>query len=208
MWSCKDCAEINKRRWTAIVAHGIQEYQQNGINDWRFVTITSHEKLKTFNQTLYVWREAWPTLYARMKRKFPHLKYVYLPERHKDGRLHMHGLISGGITTRWLKDNARQCGFGYKAEAEEPLSVQLACFYCLKYITKTLQFGEQWPKTLHRVRTSHKWPKSPNAPEFEQIQGDLKMVTSSDWLELSARLMREGYVFTNIKTGEIEGTTF
>jgi len=120
----------------------------------------------------------------------------------------MHGLISAGLSTRWLKDNARSCGFGYKAEAEEPLSVQLACYYCLKYITKTLQYGAQWPKSLHRVRTSHKWPKSPVSADFEPIAGDFKMFTANDWPVTSAKLIREGFVFTNIKTGEIEGTTF
>ena len=208
MWSCKDCAETNKRRWTAIVAHGIEEYQQKGINDWRFVTITSHEKLKTFDQTLWVWRKAWPKLYGRMKRAAPDMKYAFLPEKHRDGRMHMHAICSGGISTRWLKDNARSCGFGYKSESEEIISIPLACFYVLKYVTKSLTERAQWPKSLHRVRTSQKWPKSLDSGEFQEIQGDFEIVTSSDWPDKSAKLTREGYVFTNIKTGEIEGTTF
>jgi hypothetical protein len=208
LWGCEDCAEINKKRWTAIVAHGIEIYQSQGITDWRFVTITSHEKLKTFNQTLWVWRKAWPQLSARMRRQFTGMKYAYLPEKHLTGRLHMHGIVSGGMSTRWLKDNARQCGFGYKAESEEPLEVGLAAFYCLKYISKSLAERAYWPKSLHRVRTSQKWPKS----QFDAITRDLEVymqpISASDWPEKSARYIREGYVLINTSTGERDGVTF
>ena len=208
LWSCEDCAEINKRRWTAIVAHGIETYQEQGINDWRFVTITSHEMLKTFNQTLWVWRKAWPKLSQRMRREFTTMKYVYLPERHKDGRMHMHGLMSGGMSTRWLKDNARSCGFGYKVESEQPLSVELACYYCLKYISKTLTDRAYWPKSLHRVRTSQHWPKTPKTALFEGFEGNFTTILSSEWPATSAKWMRDGYQFLNLLTGEVEGITF
>jgi len=208
LWSCEDCAEINKRRWTAIVAHGIEIYQGEGITDWRFVTITSHETLKTFNQTLWVWRKAWPKLSQRMRRQFTGMKYVYLPEKHLTGRLHMHGIVSGGMSTRWLKDNARQCGFGYKAESEEPLSVALAAFYCLKYITKSLTTRAYWPKSLHRVRTSQKWPKNAQNADFEPLDGKFEMTSAVEWPKKSAVLLREGYTLVNIKSGEMEGTTF
>ena len=208
LWACEDCAEINKRRWTAIVAHGIEQYQAEGITDWRFVTITSHENLKTFNQTLYVWRKAWPKLSSRMGRKFPGMKYVYLPEKHLTGRLHMHGIVSGGMSTRWLKDNARQCGFGYKAESEEPLTTQLVVFYMLKYVTKSLTERAYWPKSLHRVRTSQKWPKNAQNDDFEPLTGNFAMISANDWPAKSSVLMREGYVLVDIKTGEREGVTF
>jgi hypothetical protein len=208
LWSCEDCAEINKRRWTAIVAHGIEEYQAKGVADWRFVTITSNGKLATFNQTLWVWREAWPKLYARMKRSFPAMKYVYLPEKHQNGRLHMHGIMSAGMSTRWLKDNAPYCGFGYKSESEEILSVPLACFYVLKYVTKSLTERAYWPKSLHRVRTSQKWPKSQLEPFVKDLDGIWKTISATEWLERSAKLIREGYEFTNVKTGERDGVSF
>lgn len=208
MWSCEDCAAINKRRWTAIVAHGIEEYQAAGIQDWRFVTITSHETLKTFNETLWVWRNAWPKLYARMKRKMPNMKYVYLPEKHISGRLHMHAMASGGMSTRWLKDNARECGFGYKAQSDEPLSVSLAAFYCLKYITKSLTERAQWPKSLHRVRTSQKWPKVQLDAITRDLSVDLKPVNAEKWIEMETRYLREGYTLINVSTGETIGTTF
>lgn len=208
LWSCEDCAEINKKRWTAIVAHGIEIYQSQGVTDWRFVTITSHEKLKTFNQTLYVWRKAWPQLSTRMRREFKGLRYVFLPEKHVTGRLHMHAMVTGGMCTRWLKDNARACGFGYKAESEEPLSVELSAFYCLKYITKSLTEHTYWPKSLHRVRTSQKWPKLELEPFVKDFDGIYKPISAGKWTDYYHNLKQGGWEIVNVQTGEIKGTTF
>lgn len=208
LWSCADCAEINKKRWTAIVAHGIEVYQDQGVTDWRFVTITSHEKLKTFNQTLYVWREAWPKLSTRMRREFKGLKYVFLPEKHISGRLHMHALASGGMSTRWLKDNARECGFGYKNESDEPLSIALSAFYCLKYITKSLTERSYWPKSLHRVRTSQKWPKTPIEPYGKDLGVSMQPIGSGKWTDYYYNLKQAGWKIINIETGESEGVQF
>jgi len=208
LWSCPDCAEVNKARWTAIVAHGIEVYQAQGITDWRFVTITSHEKLKTFNQTLWVWRKAWPKLSTRMRRSFHGMKYVFLPEKHHDGRLHMHALASGGMSTRWLKDNARQCGFGYKAESEQPMSVELAAFYCLKYITKSLTERAYWPKSLHRVRTSQQWPKTQIEAFARDLEVSMKPISASKWTDYYYNIKSAGWRIVNVETGDTSGVTF
>ena len=208
LWSCEDCAEINKRRWTAIVARGIEIYQEKGITDWTFVTITSHERASTFYQTLWLWRKNWPKLSTRMRREFPGMKYVYLPEKHLTGRLHMHGIMSGGMTTRWLKDNGRECGFGYKNESEEIFSIGLAASYCLKYITKSLTERKYWPKSLHRVRTSQKWPKSQNEAFDDDLGVSMKPISATKWTDYYYDMKKSGWRIVNISTGETEGTSF
>lgn len=203
LWACEECAEVNKRRWTAIVAEGIKSYQAEGLTQWRFVTVTSHEALSSFNQTLYVWKRAYPKLYARLKRKQPDIKYVFLPEKHKDGRLHFHALISHPIETRWWKDNARSCGLGYKAESVEPLSIAKACFYVLKYITKSLQAGSSWPKHFHRVRVSRNWPKLPEGELPVEQQGLYSRVAATEWREKVEAWREAEYRIIDVRTGEI-----
>jgi hypothetical protein len=136
------------------------------------------------------------------------MKYVYLPEKHISGRLHMHGLVTGGMSTRWLKDNARECGFGFKAQSEEPLSVILGAFYCLKYISKSLTERAYWPKSLHRVRTSQEWPKL----QFEATAGNLgvsmRPISYAKWTDYYYNLKSEGWKIINVQNGEIEGVTF
>jgi hypothetical protein len=161
LWRCSDCAEVNKRRWTAIVANGIQTYQEQGVKEWRFVTLTARGDRRGYQISLHDFRQRWPKLHERMKRAWGKQPYVLLPEQHLDGTYHMHGLFGGLMTTRWLKDNSASCGFGFKAEAEAVLSLSQVINYSLKYITKSLTNGSNWPKSLHRVRTSQKWPKQP-----------------------------------------------
>jgi hypothetical protein len=158
LWACPDCAEINKRRWTAIVCEGIRQYQAEGQQNWYFITLTNAGYLRTFNATLVSFRKNWPKFYARWKRSSPNLHYVMLPEHHKDGRLHMHALTSSNLPKRWYKDNGAGCGLGYMNDATPIKSLAHAAFYVTKYVTKTLGI-HAWPKTLHRVRTSAGWPK-------------------------------------------------
>ncbi len=204
LWSCLDCAEVNKRRWTAIVGEGIKHYQEEGFRTWRFVTLTSSGKLSTFNQTLYVWRPAWRKLYARLKRKQPDIKYVFLPEKHADGRLHFHALVSADLGTRWWKDNAYTSGLGYKAESQEPLSLISACSYVLKYITKSLQCGSAWPKHFHRIRVSHGWPKADLALTYGNLLDGCTVIHALEWSGKAALWRSEGYKLIDIRTGEIQ----
>ncbi|HSS95432.1 MAG TPA: hypothetical protein VLK33_00300, partial [Terriglobales bacterium] len=81
-----------------------------------FVTITGHEKLLNFDQTVFVWRRAWPVLYNAVRRRKDDLKYLIVPEEHKDSRMHVHLIWNANVTKRWLKDNARRRGLGYQVE--------------------------------------------------------------------------------------------
>ncbi len=66
-----------------------------------------------------------------------------IPERHQDGRLHAHAIETGHLTTRWFKDEGRECGLGYIAEEKEVRSPAGAGAYVVKYLTKVLnaEFG-------------------------------------------------------------------
>ena len=93
MWSCSHCAHHNKRAWAARIGQGVEQYRNSGVDGWRFVTITMSKKLKTRSQCLYVWPKSWAKLSARMRREYKGIKYVLLPELHKDGRVHVHAIM-------------------------------------------------------------------------------------------------------------------
>lgn len=162
LWSCPYCAEINAKRWVLRGFAGVVSLREQG-HEVDFVTITSHEKLSAA-QTFRVFPLAWPKLYRRYKRAVESddpRAFIAVPERHKDGRLHSHLLITGHLGTRWWKDNARACGFGYKASEDEIKTLGIAG-YISKYISKTLD--EKWPKGKRRVNTSRSWPPLPELP--------------------------------------------
>lgn len=121
-----------------------------------FVTLTSHEKLPTFAATEKVWREAWPTIYNAIKRRNTDFDYMIIPEKHKNGRMHVHALWTAGTPKRELKDIVRKRGLGYKLDVSAIVSSLDAQKYVIKYVGKSL--GEGVPKKFHRVRVSQNWP--------------------------------------------------
>ena len=207
LWSCPDCAEVNKRRWMAIVAEGIKEYQEKGETEWRFITLTARGDRRGWETSLHDFRQRWPKLHARMNRRWGKHPYVLLPERHRDGTYHMHGIFAGCITTRWLKDASASCGFGYKADAQ-PLSSHIqAVAYVLKYVTKSLQNGTLWPKSLHRVRTSHKWPKQALEREID-LPVPLQPMRPAPFLGLLESAIASGFQVVNflepVEAGQLD----
>lgn len=171
-WSCPACAEVNRKRWAVRAFHGYEQLESEGLVS-RFLTLTSHEKL-TPEESLWVWPKAWSVLGQRARRTAERFEYLMIPERHKNGKIHIHALETSLLDTRWWKDNGRACGLGYIAEAEAIKNPQQAAWYVSKYIGK--QLGEtSWPKGFRRVRTSRGWPKTPEQPqhtdwEFRMMQ--------------------------------------
>ncbi len=162
-WDCEPCARQNMYLWAARIGCGYTHYIETGIDGWRMVTITSSSKLKTKDQTLWVWPKAWGKLSTRMRRKYPGVRYVLIPEMHKDGRIHIHMLASHSIKTRWVKDNSAQCGLGYQGKAEKLTDAGRAVWYVTKYLAKSLEIAE-WPRSFRRVRTTQGWPKLEPSP--------------------------------------------
>lgn len=184
MWKCAPCAHVNKRLWQAKIGYGYEVYSAQGIDDWRFVTITARGYHKTCEECLLAWKQSWPKLSSRMRRAFKHMKYVLLPEHHKDGRVHWHMIASGGMTTRWIKNNAYTTGLGYIGEAKPVRDSWQAIHYVSKYITKTIG-SEQWPHNLRRIRTSQNWPVLPPAnemPNHDELNWEYWLSYSSDGL--------------------------
>lgn len=197
MWRCKPCSEMNAFRWSARAAFGISEYMKKGERFW-FVTLTSHEKLKTRQATQRVFQLAFPKLYKRMKRACPNLIYISIPEQHKNGRLHVHILINHGFGKKWLKDNGRECGLGYKADESEIDDVGQVIAYVVKYLGKQVGLT-LWSAGFRRVRTSAHFPNLPEQGEDGWIMLNPKSVN-----EYIVNLLREGYAIENDTLFEIK----
>lgn len=156
-------------QWAARIGQGYESYVLAGIVEWRFITITSNPKLKSYAATMWVWPKAWAKLSARMRRAYTGIRYVLIPELHKDGRLHIHMIASGGMTTSWLKKNAPYCGLGFMNEADRIEDVSRAIWYVVKYVSKGLDVND-WPRSFRRIRTSQQWPAlDEETPEISDI---------------------------------------
>lgn len=157
-WKCAECSKRMAEKWVLRAEIGVRGYIGAGQHV-DFITITSHEKLTSFAATEAVWRKAWPVLYAALKRRSTDLQYFIVPEKHKDGRMHVHALWNANVSQKWLKDNARRRGLGYQAKCKPVTSAHSAVSYVGKYIGKSL--GGDVPKRFRRVRVSSGWPEIP-----------------------------------------------
>jgi hypothetical protein len=123
-----------------------------------FITLTSHERLAA-SASLRVLPRAWSKLQERLRREAKG-DYLIVPELHKDGRVHLHGLFSHAVSKRWYKDNARACGLGYQVDLQEIKRDGGVAAYITKYLTKSV-LEPQFAKGFRRVRTTRGWPKLP-----------------------------------------------
>jgi len=208
-WSCDDCAQRMAEHWGLRAALGAAAIIRRG-ESLDFVTITSHEKLADFASTERVWRSAWAKLYNALKRRKAGLEYMIVPEKHEDGRMHVHALWNAGVTKRWLKDNARARGMGYEVKIGEVKSEDNAGRYVSKYLGKNM--GEEYPKRFRRVRTSHNWAKIPEANsetsalewEYVGTNGALQMVyEQAQEKEMTLIDIRTGEIFDDVDLGTI-----
>lgn len=167
-WACSDCAKRMGENWGFRAFLGGQAILRRG-EPLDFVTITSHEKLRDFAATEKVWRAAWGSLYNALKRKNENLGYMIVPEKHKDGRMHVHCLWNAGVSQKWLKDNARKRGLGYQCKVIHILAEGRAQQYVTKYLGKSL--GSDVPTRFRRVRVSNNWADIPEpATEFDGVR--------------------------------------
>jgi hypothetical protein len=182
-WSCPYCAELNAESWRFVGFRGASLLVSEGLT-LRFITVTSRP-YATPNQSLHYFAQNWPKLVRRAnyhtnKVEGQKWSYYLIPEQHKTGVLHAHLIASTNLKTRWWKDNAYACGFGYMAESEPISEPALAIGYINKYLSKSIQYT-RWPKGFRRVRTSRNWPKEPS-----QIMPGWEWSTHSDesaWFE-------------------------
>lgn len=154
-WDCPYCAERNTALWQFVGASGAEKLAET--NALSFVTITCRG-YHSPEQTIAALNR-WHRVRKRIAYYHGPTEYLVIPERHKNGRVHLHGIFAtqAPIKQRWLKDHAFFSGFGYIANVKpvgQPLQV---IGYISKYIDKQLTI-RQWPPRFRRVRKSTGWP--------------------------------------------------
>lgn len=198
-WNCPECSERMSARWRLRAEIGVRQYIGAGAHV-DFITITSHEKLPDFAATEAIWRKAWPVLYAALKRRTIDLQYFIVPEKHKDGRMHVHALWTANVSQKWLKDNARSRGLGYQAKRRSVEDARKAVSYVGKYIGKSL--GDHVPAHFRRVRVSQSWPDIP-LPTTPLVGLRWEYLSGNGALELAyAEAKRKHFALIDLHTGE------
>lgn len=163
-WSCPVCGRLREWYWITTARYGASLFLEQGVA-LDFITITSHENLNSTG-SFAVLGHAWDNLRRRVKREVETTEYFVVPEPHKDGRWHLHGLVTARLKKKWWKDNARAVGFGFQADAKPVESDAAAANYLTKYLGKSLQ-NTNLPKHFRRVRLSKGWPELPGLPGTE-----------------------------------------
>lgn len=151
MWGCPYCGRVKQSQWAIRIATGVDFYKRHNIDGWAFLTLTSNPKNKTRSQCLHVWPKAWAKFSSRLRRSYPGIRYVLLPELHKNGRVHVHALASHYVTSGWLRDNLYPTGLGYKKDIQSLSESALAAWYVTKYLSKSLDVTA-WPRHFRRIR--------------------------------------------------------
>lgn len=165
-WNCPSCAARNARRWIARIIHGCN--RMDTVNGWHMFTLTAHRKMRGRDASVKNLREGWKKLYNRIRRKYKTNHYVKVWEMHMDGTFHLHGLIDAVIQTRWLKNNAAECGMGYQVEIHPVDNAGQVAGYIAKYFLKSeaqQNEGEQFPKNLRRIEVSRSWIELPSVKD-------------------------------------------
>lgn len=164
-WGCPDCAKINADLWQLRLTFGAQRLMESG-KDIHLVTVTAHER-HSVKRAVEVLPSGWDKLRKRWARSGDKPEYALIPEIGGRGHFHIHLITDSPRGTRWWKDTARSCGFGYSNdESDRFINAARAGFYGGKYLAKQLN-DNVWKKGFHRVRTSHGWPKLPNLPKSD-----------------------------------------
>jgi hypothetical protein len=195
-WDCPYCGEMKKAEWVHQAQRGSQILISGG-NMMQFVTLTSKGGL-TPGKSIYFFRQNFPKFRKRLSRiteKWSDITgtqfaYFVVPERHKSGVLHMHGLFTTFMDLkRWYKDTANECGFGYMADVQNVETSGEAVGYITKYIGKDFG-GITWPKGFMRVRHSLTWPIA--NPAKDELWDWLAIQEKDVWIEKNA-LIDLGY---------------
>jgi len=199
-WNCDECRKWMAEKWALRAEIGARQILNSG-DRLDFVTITSHERLHSFEATEQVWRHAWAMLYNALKREKPTLEYMIVPEKHKSGRMHVHALWNAGVSQRWLKNNARKRGLGYECKVVHVDSSGHAQKYVVKYVGKDL--GADVPTHFRRVRVSQKWARVPE-PDSNTSGLRWEHVGTNGALSLVYQeCQHKGVTLIDLATGEI-----
>jgi len=199
-WNCPECAGRMAANWRQRARMGAYRIVE-AKDTLDFITLTSHETLRTFSQSYWVWKRAWALLYASIKRKKQDFCYLLIPERHKDGTLHVHAIWNASVSERWLKTAARRRGLGYMVDVSQINNASFASSYVTKYISKSLAFNV--PAHFRRVRASENWVKIPK-PEsvLSRLEWDY-VGTNGALLSVYEECYRQKLSLVDVRTGEL-----
>lgn len=168
--------------------------------DWFFMTLTAHEKARTRDQSLINLQKGWKRLVERIRRQSDEkVHYARIYELHRNGRVHMHFITNwrpkdyrhpasnAQSGSRWLKDNARQCGMGYQVRIERlDGHAGLVAAYVTKYITKSL---ERLPAGIRKIQTTQGFKQKVEIGQSEYEWQIFEKFTERDYLAFK----RTGY---------------
>lgn len=208
-WDCPDCAKINADLWQLRATFGAQSLIEAGMNI-ALVTVTAHER-HSVNRAVEKLPSQWNKLRNKWQRSGEKAEYILIPEVGRRGHFHIHLLTTGTRGTRWWKDTARSCGFGWSNDESDPVCTGARVgFYVGKYLAKQLN-NNIWKRGFHRVRTSKKWPKLPQLPPLDAVgftpfrEGTtVRAVVSELWGQgYSVALADEKASWHTLKTGEL-----
>jgi len=184
MWSCRVCGARNARRWNARLIHHMNTVDAYG---WYFLTITAHDKWRGKDASVQNLRQGWKKLYNRMRRKYGRTDYAKVWEFHKDGSFHLHILYARKVGKRWLRNNSRQCGMGYICDSSRSKNAGQVAGYVSKYMLKSFEHADKYPKSLHRIRVSNGWTK---LPELEREEYDYMVNQTREGQDKSVALLK------------------
>jgi hypothetical protein len=152
------------------------------MNDfaWFGTLTTSPKKVDRYNDSL-VKRRVTRAL-ANLQR-FHRFEYLLIPERHKDGALHFHALLTG-LPQQWLNDSGTVDRSNRKIYNLEPYKIGFSNFskienleatakYCAKYVTKSIDEQDKGKKRYwhsHGLRMPQKRENVDTKPYIEHPQ--------------------------------------
>lgn len=137
--------EENKRRSVSRSKQSIYELARNGQWEW-FITLTfdgskiDRYDYRAVTKKLSDWL-------SNLRKKSPELEYLFVPEQHKDGAYHFHGLVAKMVNVK-IVDSGKKCkgeiiynlgsyrfGFSTMTRVRDNVAVTR---YIAKYVTKEL----------------------------------------------------------------------
>lgn len=208
-WDCPDCAKLNADIWQLKATFGAQSLIEAGHN-LALVTVTAHER-HSVTRAVEKLPSQWNKLRNKWQRSGEKPEYLLIPEVGIRGHFHIHLLTTGTRGTRWWKDTARSCGFGWSNDESDPVCTGARVgFYVGKYLAKQLH-NNVWQKGFHRVRKSRGWPKLPPLPRLE-VATFKPFQEGDSILGVRQTLLKQGYAvaladekasWVTLKTGEL-----
>lgn len=148
---CPACLRYRQMQWTRRIENELVLAQLRGEKVW-MGTFTYRPNDPAGDYIKISGKRATDYL-KRLRRRMQHhqrgrLRYVFVHERHKNGRLHLHGLFMAGSAVKRDFEAATAGRFGhcrFRLVADDPSSGESVSWYVAKYLAK---------EALGRVRCS------------------------------------------------------